>query len=91
MFASTGPCNGISSHTAPQRAANSTPPGSGSRQAGSRNMASLAHRLGYSRTVRYAVRFAGGKAGPVTVARKVPLLTRAVLPARPGRCETNQS
>ena len=60
------------------------------RQAGSRNMANLAHRLGYS-SVRYAVPFAAGKAAPVTVARKVPLLTRAVLPARRGRCETNQS
>jgi len=36
-------------------------------------------------------RCAGGKAASATVARKVPLLTRAVLPARPGRCETNQS
>jgi hypothetical protein len=61
------------------------------RQAGSRNMARLAHRLGYARSVRYAVPFAAGKAAPVTVARKVPLLTRAVLPARRGRCETNQS
>ena len=61
------------------------------RQAGSRNMASLAHRLGYSMSVLYAVRCAGSKAAPATVARKVPLLTRAVLPARPGRCETNQS
>ena len=64
MFVSTGPCNGISSHTAPQRAANSTPPGSGSRQAGSRNMASLAHRLGYSMSVRYAARCAAGRLRP---------------------------
>jgi len=41
------------------------------------------------RSLRRAMR--RWEAAPVKMARKVPLLTRAVLPARPGRCETNQS